>query len=80
MDLNRLAQSEIRNMSLECDKIGGINLSQGISNLKLDTTLSNHANESILNGYNYYTQFDGVDELKNAICTKAKKYNNLWCF
>jgi aminotransferase len=79
MDLNTLTQSEIRNMSLECDKIGGINLSQGISNLKLDTTLSNHANESILNGYNYYTQFDGVDELKNAICIKAKKYNNINC-
>jgi aminotransferase len=79
MDLNTLTQSEIRNMTLECDKIGGINLSQGISNLKLDTNLSNGAYESILNGYNYYTQFDGVDELKKAICTKAQNYNNITC-
>ncbi|MDG2372180.1 MAG: pyridoxal phosphate-dependent aminotransferase [Flavobacteriaceae bacterium] len=79
MDLNALTQSEIRNMTLECDKIGGINLSQGISNLKLDVTLSNQANESILNGYNYYTQFDGVDELKKAICAKAQNYNNITC-
>tara|TARA_B110000858_G_scaffold68617_1_gene79721 strand:+ start:8359 stop:9501 length:1143 start_codon:yes stop_codon:yes gene_type:complete len=79
MDLNKLTQSEIRNMSIECDKIGGINLSQGISNLKLDTNLSNGAYESILDGNNYYTQFDGVDELKNAICNKALSYNNINC-
>ena len=79
MDLNALTQSEIRNMSLECDKIGGINLSQGISNLKLDQNLSEGAYESILKGYNYYTQFDGVDELKKAISKKAQTYNNISC-
>lgn len=28
-------QSEIRNMSLECDRVGGINLSQGVCDLEV---------------------------------------------
>jgi aminotransferase len=31
--LEWVKQSEIRNMSIECDKVGGINLSQGVCDL-----------------------------------------------
>ena len=39
MNIESLTQSEIRNMSIECDKVGGFNLSQGISNLNLNNKL-----------------------------------------
>ena len=63
----KFLQSDIRNMSLECEKVGGINLSQGISNRKLDNILESHAIKSIKNGYNQYSRYDGIEKLKLAI-------------
>jgi len=79
MDKSKLTQSEIRNMSLECDKVGGINLSQGISNLELHPFIKEGAFAAINQGYNYYTRFDGVDELRSAIAKKANNYNGIKC-
>lgn len=77
--LHLLTQSEIRNMSIECDKIGGINLSQGISNLPLSPIIKQGAFDAVENGLNYYTRFDGVTELRQAISHKALTYNNIKC-
>jgi len=79
--LNRklITQSEIRNMSLECEKINGINLSQGISNLKLNEQIEEGTREAISNGFNYYTRYDGIDELKEEIFIKANNYNKIKC-
>jgi aminotransferase len=77
--LHLLTQSEIRNMSIECDKIGGINLSQGISNLPLSPIIKQGAFDAVENGLNYYTRFDGVTELRQAISHKALTYNNIEC-
>lgn len=79
MDKSKLTQSEIRNMSLECDKVGGINLSQGISNLGLHPFIKEGAFNAINQGYNYYTRFDGVDELRRAIAKKSNSYNEIKC-
>ena len=79
MDKSKLTQSEIRNMSLECDKVGGINLSQGISNLGLHPLIKEGAFSAINQGYNYYTRFDGVDELRRAIAKKSNSYNEIKC-
>ena len=46
----KFLQSEIRNMSLECEKLEGINLSQGVSDRKLNNILQSHAIKSIKNG------------------------------
>jgi aminotransferase len=74
-----LAQSEIRNMSIECDRVGGINLSQGISNLPLSSFIKNGSLVAIEKGINYYTRYDGVQELREAIASKAFHYNNILC-
>lgn len=79
MDKSKLTQSEIRNMSLECDKVGGINLSQGISNLVLHPFIKEGAFNAIEKGYNYYTRFDGVYELRKAIEKKSNSYNKIKC-
>lgn len=74
-----LIQSEIRNMSIECDRVGGINLSQGISNLPLSSFIKNGSIDAIKKGINYYTRYDGVQELREAIAMKANLYNNIHC-
>lgn len=78
-NLHLLTQSEIRNMSIECDKINGINLSQGISNLPLSSKIKNGTHDAIENGLNFYTRYDGVQELREAIAEKSYNYNNIKC-
>jgi len=72
-----LQQSEIRNMSLECDKIGGINLSQGICDLETPTVVKAGAKKAIDNGFNHYTRYDGLEELRKAIAKKVLNFNKL---
>jgi len=49
-----LVQSEIRSMSLECEKIEGINLSQGVCDLKTPSILIKQAEKALRQGLNYY--------------------------
>lgn len=74
-----LLQSEIRNMSLECDRVGAINLSQGICDLPLPQLLKDAVNEAIRLGYNHYTRYDGIDYLRQQIAIKARDFNGIDC-
>ena len=69
-----VVQSEIRNMSIECDNIGGINLSQGICDLETPELVKLGAKAAIDNGINFYTRYDGTDELREAIAYKHKLF------
>lgn len=70
-------QSEIRNMSIECDRVNGINLSQGMCDLPLQSILEYGVHEAMEKGYNHYTRYDGIDELKFQIANKAQCYNKI---
>jgi aminotransferase len=70
-------QSEIRNMSLECDRINGINLSQGICDTEVPPSVRRGAQEAIENGINSYTRYDGLDELRQAIAYKMKVFTGI---
>ena len=72
-----LKKSEIREMSIECDKVGGINLSQGICDFPLIDELKNAALEAMEEGYNHYTRHDGEYILRKAISDKARRYNKI---
>jgi len=72
-----IVQSEIRNMSIECDRLNGINLSQGICDLKLPTSVRLGAEEAMLNGANHYTRYDGFSDLRKAISSKMLTYNHV---
>ena len=67
-------QSEIRNMSIECDRMGGINLSQGVCDLEVPPQVRLGAQEAIDQGINTYTRYDGLSELRNAIASKQKQF------
>lgn len=72
-----LAQSEIRTMSIECDKVKGINLSQGICDLGLPPPVKIGAQKAIEAGINHYTRYDGISELRKAIARKLLRYNKI---
>ena len=65
-------QSEIRNMSIECDRVGGLNLSQGVCDLEVPAQVRNAAKKAIDEGVNSYTRYDGLDELRAAIASKYR--------
>jgi len=70
-------QSEIRNMSIECDKMGGINLSQGVCDTEVPLVVRRAAQEAMDRGVNTYTRYDGLDELRAAIAKKQKRFTGM---
>jgi aminotransferase len=67
-------QSEIRNMSIECDRVGGINLSQGVCDTEVPPEVCEGAKRAIDEGMNTYTRYDGIDALREAIAWKQKAF------
>jgi aminotransferase len=57
-------------MSIECDRIGGINLAQGICDTPVPAPVQEAAIQAIRDGYNIYTRLDGITRLRNAIAAK----------
>jgi len=72
-----LTQSEIRGMSIECEKVGGINLSQGVCDMDLPGVLVEAARTAIESGPNAYTRYDGIPELRAAIADKLSRFNGI---
>jgi len=70
-------QSEIRNMSIECDKVGGVNLSQGVCDTDVPETVRREAQKAIDDGLNSYTRYDGIEELRLAIARKLQRLYGL---
>ncbi|BDQ33865.1 pyridoxal phosphate-dependent aminotransferase [Pseudodesulfovibrio portus] len=69
-----VAQSEIRNMTLECARVGGVNLAQGVCDLPVPKVVMDGVTGAMADGYNIYTRFDGLPRLRQAIAAKQKKY------
>jgi aminotransferase len=70
-------QSEIRNMSIECERKGGINLSQGVCDTEVPLVVRRGAQDAIEEGYNIYTRYDGLRELREAIAQKQKRFTGM---
>jgi aminotransferase len=72
-----LKQSEIRNMTLECTKVQGINMSQGVCDTPVPEPVRRAAQEAIDAGVNTYTRFDGLPELRHAIARRLSTVNGI---
>lgn len=70
-------QSEIRNMSIECDKVCGINLSQGVCDTEVPLAVRRGAQEAMDAGINTYTHYAGLLELRQAIADKQKRFTGM---
>lgn len=73
----RIAQSEIRVMSVECERARGINLAQGICDTEVPEPVQRAAIEAIRSRQNSYTRLDGVAQLRSAIARKMRNYNGV---
>ena len=72
-----IIQSEIRAMSVECDRVGGINLAQGVCDTDLPPFVADAAITAIHQGHNIYTRLDGIESLRQAIAAKLERYNGI---
>jgi len=74
---DRIAKAEIRNMSVECERLGGINLAQGVCDMALPEPVIRGAQEAIRGGINAYTRHDGLAALREAIARKMASFNGI---
>ena len=63
-------KSELRSMSVECERVGGVNLSQGVCDLTVPEPVTRAAMDAIKGGQNSYSRHDGTASLRNAIAAK----------
>lgn len=73
--LRGLVQSDIRRMSRECERVGGINLGQGICDLPTIPELVDGACEAIRESKATYSKFEGLDLLRERIARKTERFN-----
>ena len=72
-----MVQSEIRAMSLECERVNGINLAQGVCDTEVPRPVAARTVEAIAQGLNIYTRLDGIATLRQAIASKLARHNGL---
>jgi aminotransferase len=72
-----LVQSEIRAMTVECDRVGGVNLAQGVCDTELPPPVAAAAVDAIAQGHNIYTRADGIASLRSAISARLARHNHI---
>jgi aminotransferase len=72
-----IVQSEIRNMTIECNRIKGINLAQGVCDLDVPKQVIDGATEGMKDGYNLYTRYDGLPIIREALAKKVSVFNGI---
>jgi len=75
--LQGLLQSEIRRMTRECERVGGINLGQGICDLPTPPLVRDGAIAAIRENRSTYSFAEGAAELRQAIAKKLQRDNGL---
>lgn len=73
----RISQAEIRAMSLACEKVGGVNLAQGVCDTEVPLPVRQGAIRAIENECNSYARCDGIAELRRAVAAKLRHYNGI---
>jgi aminotransferase len=68
-----VVQSEIRAMTQECDRMGGVNLAQGVCDTEVPEVVAEGAIRAIRDGLNIYTRMDGIERLRRAIAAKVER-------
>jgi aminotransferase len=74
---DHITQAEIRVMTIECERIGGVNLAQGVCDLGVPREVVEGTVDAISRGYNSYTRYDGLVELRQAIAGKLRTFNDI---
>jgi aminotransferase len=64
-------------MTVECDRVGGVNLAQGVCDTEVPQPVAARAIEAIAQGLNIYTRLDGIAPLRQAIAEKLARHNGM---
>lgn len=75
----RTLPSEIRVMTLECEKVKGVNLAQGVCDTEVPLEVQQGAKRAIESGINSYTRAEGLAPIRQAIAEKMHRFNGLQC-
>lgn len=75
--LEGLVQSDIRRMSRECNRVGGINLGQGLCDMPTPPLVAAGAVEAIEQRQSTYSYPEGTLELREAIAAKLARDNGI---
>ncbi len=75
--VQELAQSDIRRMTRECERVDGINLGQGICDLPTPAPVRDGAIAAIRENRSTYSFAEGARELRDAIARKLAQDNGL---
>ena len=73
----RVVQSEIRAMTAECDRMGGVNLAQGVCDTEVPAVVMEGAMRAMRDGHNIYTRMDGIARLRRAIAEQLQRTHGL---
>lgn len=73
----QLAPSEIRAMTQACLQAKGLNMAQGVCDTPVPPPVMAGAKRAMDQGYNTYTRFDGLAELRQALAGKLARYNGI---
>jgi aminotransferase len=66
-------KSELRAMSVECERVNGVNLSQGVCDLAVPAIVADGAKAAIDRGENSYSRHDGTRPLREALAEKYRR-------
>ena len=72
-----LRQSDIRAVTFEVNRVGGINLGQGICDLATPAPIVEATVEALRHGPQIYTAYNGTADLREAIARKAVSFNGI---
>ena len=64
-------------MTMECDRLGGVNLAQGVCDTEVPGPVMAGAMEAMRAGHNIYTRLDGIERLRRAIAEKVRWFNGV---
>jgi aminotransferase len=64
-------------MTVECARVGGVNLAQGVCDTPVPAVVRRAAEAAIEAGQNTYTRSDGLPELRRALAAKMRRDNEL---
>ena len=77
MELSPTLAMSQKSRDMKAQGIDVINLSVGEPDFKTPSHIKEAAHNAIINNYSYYSPIPGFLELREAICTKLKRDNNL---
>lgn len=72
-----IEKAEIRTMTVECEKVNGINLAQGVCDTGTPQVILDGVQEAMTTGINTYTRHDGLAILREAIAAKLARDNGI---